>query len=76
MRRLAELLAPGGLLAISLRRGEPPEDRVMFDVPAQEAAGDGERAGLELIRVVEESTDRLRRSEVWWQSVALRKEQQ
>lgn len=76
MRRLAELLAPGGLLAISLRRGEPPADRVMFDVPAQEVAGDGQRAGLELIRVVEEGTDRLGRSEVWWQSVALRKGQQ
>ncbi|WP_399942848.1 class I SAM-dependent methyltransferase [Streptomyces sp. BBFR25] len=73
MERLAALLAPSGLLIISLRRGAPPTDRVMFDVPAEEVVRDGERAGLKLVRLVEEGTDRLGRAEVWWQTVALRK---
>ncbi|MFE7927516.1 class I SAM-dependent methyltransferase [Streptomyces sp. NPDC057456] len=71
MRRLAELLTPDGLLVISLRRGKPPTDRVMFDVPAQEVTGDAQRAGLEVIRLVEEGADRLGRAEVWWQTLAL-----
>ncbi|MFD5522390.1 class I SAM-dependent methyltransferase [Streptomyces sp. NPDC127066] len=73
MERLAALLAPGGLLVISLRRGDPPSDRVMFDVPAEDVVRDAERAGLRLVRLVEERTDRLGRAEVWWQTVALRK---
>ncbi|MFB7999011.1 class I SAM-dependent methyltransferase [Streptomyces sp. NPDC056002] len=73
MERLAALLAPGGLLVISLRRGDPPPDRVMFDVPADDVLRDAEQAGLRLVRLVEERTDRLGRAEVWWQTVALRK---
>lgn len=73
MARMAALLAPAGLLVISLRRGDPPTDRVMFDVPAEDVLRDGERAGLRLARLVEEGTDRLGRAEVWWQTVALRK---
>ncbi|MFF3817422.1 class I SAM-dependent methyltransferase [Streptomyces bluensis] len=73
MHRLAELLAPTGLLVISLRRGAPPTDRVMFDVPAEAVVSDGERAGLRLVRLVEEGADQLGRAEVWWQTVALRK---
>ncbi|MFF4738403.1 class I SAM-dependent methyltransferase [Streptomyces sp. NPDC001262] len=73
MERLAALLAPAGLLVVSLRRGDPPTDRAMFDIPADEVMRDGERAGLRLVRVVEDGTDRLGRAEVWWQTVALRK---
>ncbi len=72
MERLAALLAPAGLLVLSLRRGAPPPDRVMFDVPAEEVARDGERAGLHLVRLVEQGADRLGRAEVRWQTVALR----
>ncbi|WP_435604373.1 class I SAM-dependent methyltransferase [Streptomyces sp. bgisy130] len=73
MERLAALLAPGGLLLVSLRRGEPPADRVMFDVPAEEVVRDGERAGLRLVRLIDGGADHLGRDEVWWQAVALRK---
>ncbi|WP_406838884.1 class I SAM-dependent methyltransferase [Streptomyces sp. AHU1] len=73
MERMAALLAPAGLLVISLRRGDPPPDRVMFDVPADDVVRDAERAGLRLVRLIEERTDRLGRAEVWWQTVALRK---
>ncbi|MET8101535.1 class I SAM-dependent methyltransferase [Streptomyces sp. NPDC005236] len=74
MQRLAVLLEPMGLLVVSLRRGDPPADRVMFDVPAEEVVRDGERAGLRAVRVVEEGTDRLGRTGVWWQTVVLCKE--
>ncbi|MBA2949576.1 class I SAM-dependent methyltransferase [Streptomyces himalayensis] len=73
MERLAALLAPAGLLVISLRRGDPPTDRVMFDVPAEDVVSLGERAGLRLVRLVEEGRDRLGRADVWWQTVVLRK---
>ncbi|MBT2421529.1 class I SAM-dependent methyltransferase [Streptomyces sp. ISL-22] len=75
MRRLAELLAPGGTLLITLRRGEPPADRSMFDIPPEEVAGHGAEAGLTLLRIVDEGADRLGGEAVRWNSVALRKEQ-
>ncbi|NYV77522.1 class I SAM-dependent methyltransferase [Streptomyces sp. UH6] len=74
MRRLAELLAPSGVLVISLRRGEPPTDRVMWDVPAEEVVRLGERAGLHIARVAENEKDSLGRDAVRWQSVVLRRE--
>ncbi|MGW0771758.1 class I SAM-dependent methyltransferase [Streptomyces sp. NPDC002676] len=74
MRRLAGLLAPGGTLLITLRRGEPPADRRMFDIPAEEAVGHGTDEGLTLVRVVEEGADRLGRKTVRWNAVALRNE--
>ncbi|WP_317445390.1 class I SAM-dependent methyltransferase [Streptomyces collinus] len=73
MERLATLLAPAGLLVVSLRRGVPPTDRMMFDVPAEEVVRDGEGAALRLVRLVEEGADRLGRAEVWWQTVVVRK---
>ncbi|MEU6915864.1 class I SAM-dependent methyltransferase [Streptomyces olindensis] len=74
MRRLAGLLAPGGTLLITLRRGEPPADRRMFDIPPEEVAGHGSEAGLTPLRLVDEGDDRLGREAVRWNSVALRKE--
>ncbi|MER7568672.1 class I SAM-dependent methyltransferase [Streptomyces sp. NPDC097941] len=71
MRRLAGLLGPGGILLITLRRGEPPVDRRMFDVPPQEVAGHGAEVGLRLLRTVEEGADRLGRDAVHWNAVAL-----
>ncbi|MGW2392328.1 class I SAM-dependent methyltransferase [Streptomyces lydicamycinicus] len=73
MESLAAMLAPAGLLLISLRRGEPPADRMMFDVPAEEVVRDGERAGLRVVRLLDGGADHLGRDEVWWQAVALRK---
>ncbi|MGX1133105.1 SAM-dependent methyltransferase [Streptomyces glaucescens] len=74
MTRLATLLAPGGLLVLSLRRGAPPTDRLMYDIPAGEVLRDAERAGLHQARLLEEHTDGLGRTDVWWQTLALRKE--
>ncbi|MEU8794549.1 class I SAM-dependent methyltransferase [Streptomyces sp. NPDC048643] len=74
MERLAGLLSASGLLVVSLRRGDPPTDRVMFDVPAEEILREAAQAGLRAVRVVEEGTDQLGRAEVWWQTVVLHKE--
>ena len=71
MRRLAGLLAPGGLLLITLRRGEPPVDRRMFDIPPEEVADQGAEAGLRLLRTVAEGADRLGRDAVRWHAVVL-----
>lgn len=71
MRRLAGLLAPGGLLLITLRRGEPPVDRRMFDIPPEEVADQGAAAGLRLLRTVAEGADRLGRDAVRWHAVVL-----
>ncbi|KUM75441.1 class I SAM-dependent methyltransferase [Streptomyces griseorubiginosus] len=71
MRRLAGLLAPGGLLLITLRRGEPPVDRRMFDIPPEEVAEQGAEAGLRLLRTVAEGADRLGREAVRWHAVVL-----
>ncbi|MER6713194.1 MULTISPECIES: class I SAM-dependent methyltransferase [unclassified Streptomyces] len=74
MRRLAGLLAPRGILLITLRRGEPPEGRRMFDIPPEEVVGHGAEAGLVPVRLVDEGADLLGRDAVRWNSVALRKE--
>jgi SAM-dependent methyltransferase len=71
MRRLAGLLAPGGILLITLRRGAPPVDRRMYDIPPEEVAGQAAEVGLRLLRIVDEGADRLGREEVRWNSVAL-----
>ncbi|MFF2007769.1 class I SAM-dependent methyltransferase [Streptomyces sp. NPDC058195] len=75
MRRLASLLAPGGMLLITLRHGEPPADRRMFDIPPEEVARHGAETGLSVLRAVHEEADHLGREAVHWTSVALRKEQ-
>ncbi|WP_251021702.1 bifunctional 2-polyprenyl-6-hydroxyphenol methylase/3-demethylubiquinol 3-O-methyltransferase UbiG [Streptomyces sp. ISL-98] len=73
MGRLAELLAPGGLLVISLRHGPPPTDRRMFDVPADETAALARECGLSVLQVGG-GQDQLGRNEIHWSELALRKD--
>lgn len=73
MRRLTGLLAPGGLLVITLRHGPPPSDRRMFDVPAEETAALARECGLRVIRSGG-GPDQLGRDAVRWSLLALRKE--
>ena len=46
---LAALLAPGGVMVMSLRHGPVPSGRVMFEVPSEEAIEDARRCGLSLL---------------------------
>ncbi|MER7174176.1 class I SAM-dependent methyltransferase [Streptomyces mesophilus] len=74
MRRLAELLAPGGLLIISLRHGPPPADRKMFDVPADETAALAQECGLDVLHLGG-GQDQLGRDGIYWSELAMRKGQ-
>ena len=46
---LASLLAPGGVLIMTLRHGPVPSDRFMFDVSAQETVALAEAQGLRCV---------------------------
>jgi len=73
MRRVAELTAPGGCVAISLRHGPPPAGRRMFAVSADETTSLAERFDLTLVHRGE-GPDRLSRAEVRWSSLVFRSE--
>jgi 2-polyprenyl-3-methyl-5-hydroxy-6-metoxy-1,4-benzoquinol methylase len=71
MARVARLVRPGGLMALSLRHGPVPAGRRMFDVSAEETLALAERHGL---TVVHESKgpSRLGGPDVWWDRLAFR----
>jgi SAM-dependent methyltransferase len=69
---LVSLLRPGGLLALTLRLGEPDTERGMSAVTADELLALGAAYGLELVHNGV-SADALGRPEVAWGEVALRK---
>lgn len=68
--RLAELLAPGGLLLISLRLGPPDVARQMHSVSVRELCDLANRSGLAVVREAP-LPDRMGRSEISWVTVAL-----
>ncbi|URN12398.1 class I SAM-dependent methyltransferase [Streptomyces radiopugnans] len=71
MRRVAELTAPRGCVAMSLRHGLPPAGRRMFDVSAAETVALAERFGLAVVHRGE-GPDRLGRAEVRWSTLVFR----
>ncbi|MET8685062.1 class I SAM-dependent methyltransferase [Streptomyces sp. NPDC004732] len=75
MRRLYDLTAPGGIVALSLRHGPPPADRRMFDVPVGQTVLLAEHCGFTLLHVSGGGPDRLGRSDVTWSQLILHKEQ-
>lgn len=70
MARLAGLVAPTGLMTISLRHGPVPPGRRMFDVSAAETGALAERRGLRLVHESERE-DILGRNDVTWTYLAL-----
>ncbi|WP_129841232.1 class I SAM-dependent methyltransferase [Streptomyces sp. RFCAC02] len=72
MRRLAALLAPGGVLALSLRHGPPPDGRRMYDVPAEETVAQAGACGLIPVLRARRETDLLGRGGVRWSELAFR----
>lgn len=72
VKRLSPLLRPGGLLAVTLRLGEPDTERGMAAVTREELVAHGDACGLELVHN-SISADALGRSEVAWGEVAFRK---
>ncbi|MFF2025004.1 class I SAM-dependent methyltransferase [Streptomyces sp. NPDC058171] len=72
MARLGELLTEGGRLVITLRHGEPPHDRRMFDVPAAETIELAAAHGLFLLHRGG-GEDRLGRDGVHWSQLVFEK---
>ena len=70
MSRLRKLLAPRGIVLMSLRHGPVPPGRRMFDVTADEVARQGQDQGLELAARVARP-DMLGRADVHWTLLAL-----
>lgn len=70
-RRLAELLAPGGHLAISIRIGPADPARAIRQVDTLALKADALEAGLTPVRSVE-SSDALGRATVQWRTLVFR----
>jgi hypothetical protein len=71
MRRLAELVSPGGCVAMSLRHGPVPHGRRMFDVPAAETIALADRFGLSVVHRGQE-LDVSGRAGVSWSTLVFR----
>ena len=72
MMTLAELLAEGGRLAMSLRHGPVPEGRRMFDVSAEATIALAARNGLTAVHCSTRG-DMLGRADVGWSNVVLQR---
>jgi len=70
-RKLVTLLKPGGTLTISLRLGPPEPDRDMHPVDEAEIEALARAHGVAVLEV-EQSPDRLGRSDVSWVQMVLR----
>ncbi|OKI10201.1 SAM-dependent methyltransferase [Streptomyces sp. CB02923] len=73
MRRLHDLLAPGGRLFLSLRHGPPPTNRRMYDIPTHETVTLAEQHALRSIRLRDNGTDHLGRGDIHWTGLAFEK---
>ncbi|WP_419996508.1 class I SAM-dependent methyltransferase [Streptomyces boninensis] len=73
MRRLADLLAPGGTILMTLRHGPVPEGRRMYEVSGAETVELGAACGLALLEQGAHE-DWRRRPGVHWTRVALRRD--
>ncbi|WP_420839737.1 class I SAM-dependent methyltransferase [Colwellia maritima] len=74
MRKLANLLKPGGIIVISLRHGQTEDDyktRKMFDVCADELKRLATDVGLFTKLETPKEADKLGRNHVSWQTVVL-----
>jgi len=71
LRKLANLLKPGGKLVISLRHGESGDERKMFDVCSEQLTSLSQNLGLTTLLVTDKSPDMIGRGSVKWQTVVL-----
>lgn len=73
MQRLSRLMAPSGLLIISLRHGPADKSRKILPVSEQEVVQQALRCGLQLFRR-SPATDALGRQEITWTTLVFRKD--
>lgn len=71
MASFTQLLAPSGVLALSLRHGPPPPDRPMYAIDADETIAAAQEAGLANIHN-EPREDTAKRPGVSWTMLAFR----
>ncbi|MCE0555467.1 class I SAM-dependent methyltransferase [Motilimonas sp. E26] len=71
LRKLANLLKPGGKLVISLRHGPSGDARNMFDVCSDQLTQLATRFGLTTLLVTDKGQDVIGRESVAWQTVVL-----
>ncbi|MDK8465391.1 methyltransferase domain-containing protein [Marinobacter sp. SS13-12] len=72
-RILTELLAPGGMLVITLRHGPGDGERLFYDVSREELEVFAKRRALiPLLLPVRRNKDELQRDEVSWETLAFR----
>jgi SAM-dependent methyltransferase len=71
IRKLANLLKPGGKLVISLRHGPSGDDRKMHTVSTEELELLAKSVGLSVLLKTEHDSDKLGRETVHWQTVVL-----
>lgn len=70
-RKLITLLKPGGLLAMTLRRGPVDDNRSMYPVSVDELRRLAREHGA-WVEAVSESPDRMGRDDVSWSEIAIR----
>lgn len=71
LRRLATLLRPGGRMFVTLRRGPPDPDRIMFDCSPDEIERIAAQLGL-IVRAVLSADDALGRVGLIWNPLSWR----
>jgi len=72
-RILIELLAPGGMLVVTLRHGPGDGERVFYDVSREEVEAFAKRRALiPFVLSIGRNDDELKRSEVSWETLAFR----
>lgn len=71
LRKLANLLKPGGKLIISLRHGPSGDERKMYDVSSELLISRGKAFGLSPVLVTDNKKDIIGRDGITWQTVVL-----
>lgn len=74
LQTLAHLLAPYGKLVITLRHGPNSDTRVMHPVSVDELKALAKKANLLVIDSTNKDTDKLGRTQVFWETVVLQRE--
>lgn len=75
MPKLASLLAPTGLLTLTVRHGPVPEGRRMYEIPSDEIIADAAESGLTPVHRNDERADLQGRPGVIWTRLIFRREQ-
>ena len=73
LRKLTNLLKPGGLLVISLRHGENGDERKMHEVSSDALVHMSKQFGMSTLLVTDKNQDIIGRDSVTWQTVVLLK---